>query len=202
MKNYKFLHYVVVPACLFVSSNLMANPNTFSTSIKCPELVKAANTAAVNQRARGSAASEQIDSGGSLKRKTCLDDLDGIGFDFFSSVPSLQGAAIKAMKDKATKAMKSLACDAANEVANAGKKLLTCNAAIGIQIDGSVGFGSINVSECGGLDLETNIDGGQHNIGGGNQIGGSSDNKIEGSTRTQNTTPATDSDWSSWINRP
>jgi hypothetical protein len=200
VKNIKIIKSSMFIVSLTLSGSIFADHNAASKSIKCPELVKAANAAAVEQRARGNAASEQVDSGGSLQRKTCLDDLDGIGFDFFSSVPSLQGAAIKAMKDKATKTMRSLACDAANEIASAGKKMLTCNAAIGIKISGSAGFGSLNVSECGGLDLDGTIDAGQHNIGNGSQVNGGLDTKVEGKTSTGNAN--TGSDWSNWINSP
>src|SRR5690606_15121740 len=99
-------------------------------------------------------------------------------------IPSLSGVALKKLREKVVKQITSMACDATNEVINASNKLLTCNAAIGVKLDASAGFESIDVSECGGLDLEKEIDGGSHNIGsGGNTTGGSIGANASGTNR-------------------
>lgn len=173
-----------------------------SASVKCPELVAAANKAAAAHRELGNAAAEQIDSGEPLKNQTCLEDLGNFNFDFFSSIPSLSGAALKAMKDKVIKELKSMACDGANQAMEAGQKLLTCNAAIGLKLGAGAGFDDINVSECGGHSLDANLDAGNHNVGGGDQASGTVDESIGGSTGgNKSTNPSGDSSWSNWFNQ-
>lgn len=173
-----------------------------SKAAKCPELVEAANKAAAAQRELGNAAAEQIDSGEPLKNQTCLDDLGNFNFDFFSSIPSLSGAALKAMKDKVVKELKSMACDGANQAMEAGQKLLTCNAAIGLKLGAGAGLGDINVSECAGYSLDETIDAGNHNVGSGDQAGGNVNESVGGSTGTNNKTNTSgDSSWSNWFNQ-
>lgn len=168
-------------------------------NIKCPGLVQAATKKATEQRAIGNAAAEQITSGESLKNKTCLDDIEGFNVNFFGSIPSLTGEALRRAKEEAMNQLRSLACEAANEAINAGNTLLTCNAALGLSIDGSAGFESINVEECGGLDLEADIDGGSHNAGEGSQAGGSVGGDISGTNR--GTSSNSDTSWSDWFNQ-
>lgn len=191
---------------LLISSMTIADDGSLSTAIdtlKCPELAEAANKAAMAHRAVGNAASEQISSGESLKNRTCLDDMQGFKFDFFETIPSLSGTALKTLREKVVKQITSMACDATNEVINAGNKVLTCNAAIGVKLDGSAGFESLDVSECGGLDLEHDIDGGSHNIGSGNTTGGSIGANATGTNRgspgDEEPKDTTAKSWSNWI---
>lgn len=170
-------------------------------NIKCPALVQAATKKATEQRAIGNAAAEQITSGETLKNKTCLDDIEGFNFDFFGSIPSLTGEVLRRAKQEAMDQLRSLACEAGNEAINAGNKLLTCNAALGLSIDGSAGFESINVEECGGLDLNADIDGGSHNAGTGSQAGGSLDGDISGTNRGTTNDSNSNTTWSDWFNQ-
>lgn len=186
---------------ILILTTTNANPVYAATGInalKCPELVEAANKAALAHRALGSAASEQISSGESLKNRTCLDDVQGFKFDFFSSIPSLSGAALKKLQEKVVEEMTSLACNAGNELVGATNKILTCNAALGLKLDGGAGFDSIDVSECGGIDLDAEIDGGSHNVGGNQRAGGSVDIGVKGSNREGKASTASDG-WSNWI---
>ncbi|UUA75129.1 hypothetical protein [Cellvibrio sp. QJXJ] len=187
-----------------ISTYSYANGTNVPASVKCPGLVEAATKKAVAQRAVGNKAAEQISAGEPLKNKTCLSDIQSFDFNFFSGIPSLTGEALKRAKEEAIEALRSLACEAGSQAIEAGNKLLTCNAALGISVDGSAGFESLNVQECGGLDLEADIDAGSHNVGEGDQVGGSVDTGASGGTRNQtqsNTGGTGDKAWSDWFNQ-
>lgn len=198
------VNHVLLLVSTILGSSMSAKSiadSAIDANIKCPALVQAATKKATAQRAIGSAAAEQVTSGEKLKNKTCLDDIEGFDFNFFSSIPTLTGEALRRAKEEAMKQLRSLACEAGNEAIKAGNKLLTCNAALGLSIDGSAGFESINVEECGGLDLEADIDAGSHNAGNGNQAGGSIDGDVSGSNRSGTNSGGSDTSWSNWFNQ-
>ena len=120
----------------------------------CEPLLEAADEQARNERAMGKEASESVSGGeGDLEDESCFGDLNAFNNDFFSGVPSLNAAALKALKDKALEAINDAVCDVGKGVTDALNTLTDCSASIGLSLSGK-GFELPSVEACGGRDFD------------------------------------------------
>lgn len=190
---------LVAPALQAATLDVTINPED------CEELIEASEMAKTALQAAGLEASNQVEAGGELQEEACLDDLREVDFDFFGSIPSIQGAMLSQLKDQAIEQITTMACDAANEVIGAANTMLTCNASAGVSLDASAGFDSLDSEEClgaGGDALEYNYDAGTYEAGSGGQYGGSVDGEAGGTTRGEGEggdDAGSGSGWGDWI---
>lgn len=118
----------------------------------CGELIESADNYASAVREAGKKSADTITKGDKdLKEESCFAKYADLDFDLNFQVPSMQTGIVKAGKKAAEMAwerIKEEGCAIADEADAAVKQAMSCNAAVGVNIDAGVDRDSVEFGSC------------------------------------------------------
>lgn len=152
---------VVMATSVCAPSAALAALSAEEIEARCEPLAEAARTNLVARINKGAIEASTITGGGDLSEVSCIDQFDGMSFDFFSMIPSLDGAlmgALSSIKQQFADALNQMVCNVADDIRNNVDTFLSCSASLSVSLNAAAGIAVPDLDSCLGAGQTFGID--------------------------------------------